>query len=230
MKRLLFAVGAMVMIEALLLTACASPATPPAASGGGAPSGNSGSNGASSGGFAAGNGGGGFGNAPLSQAAQLVIGTFKLQGTSNAVTAQEAAKLVPLWQSYDQLTSSNTSTADQINASVSEIQSAMTPQQVQAITAMNLTRQDEMSTMSSLGVGGFRGGNGTPGFGGFNGTPGFRGTPGAGGYSGGTSGSGPRPTPNATQMAARASFASRVPSPLVNALISLLQKVASGSS
>ena len=35
---------------------------------------------------------------PLPLAESLVIGTFKLQGTPNALNATQAAALVPLWQ------------------------------------------------------------------------------------------------------------------------------------
>ena len=181
---------------------------------------------------------------PLPLAESLVIGTFKLSGTSNALTPTQAAALVPLWQAYAQLTSSNTAAQAEIDAVVSQIQTTMTPGQVQAITAMKLTRQDMFTTMSSLGL--------TNGFGNnASGTPEFRGTPrasgggsgggggfftggGGGGFPGGGGGGVPgtggngstRPTPNATQQALRAQFANRIPSSLMNALISMLQKTA----
>ena len=31
---------------------------------------------------------------------QILIGTFKLEGTPQAVTAQQATQLIPLWQVY----------------------------------------------------------------------------------------------------------------------------------
>jgi hypothetical protein len=123
----------------------------------------------------------------------------------------------------------------------------MTPAQVSAITAMKLTRKDMAGEMSSLGLT-YGGANGTPGFsgtpragggggggGGFPGGGGFfpgGGAPGGGGAggggvpgAGGTTGSA-RPTPNATQNALRAQFANRIPTPLMNALVSYLQKTA----
>jgi hypothetical protein len=212
MKKVLFSFNGIVMIGALILSACGSKASPTVSSAGGPASANGGA-------------GAGFTNQPLPLAAQLAVGTFKLEGTANAVDANEAANLVPLWQSYTQLISSNPASQTQIDAVVSQIQSTMTPQQVQAITAMNLTTQDEFTTMSSLGLGGFRGGA--------NGTPGFSGTPraGGGGYSGGgATGGGARPTPDATQRAARAQVGNRIPTPLITALISLLQKEAPASS
>jgi hypothetical protein len=184
------------------------------------------------------------GTQPLSLPAQLVIGTLKLEGTANAVDAAEATQLIPLWQAYAQLIGSNTAAQAEIDAVVTQIQSTMTPTQVQAITAMKLTRQDEFSTMSSLGLTNGFGANGTPGAqrtpraGGFTGGGGFGGGNdgggfaggggfGGGGFGGGAGGTGSgtsRPTANPTQLAVRAQFANRIPTPLMNALISLLQK------
>ncbi len=188
-----------------------------------------------------------FGTQPLPLAESLVIGTFKLEGTNNALTPTQAAALVPLWQAYAQLTTSNTAAQAEIDAVVSQIQSTMTPQQVQAISALKLTRQDLFTTMSNLGLTNGSGGNGTPGA---SGTPGARtgggggffpgggdagGPPGGGGggfggFGGGGAGGGggttTRPTPNATQQALRAQFANRIPTPLMNALVSYLQKTA----
>jgi hypothetical protein len=181
-------------------------------------------------------------------AEQLVIGTFKLEGTSNAITPTEATALVPLWQAYSQLTSSSTAAQAEIDAVISQVQSTMTPQQVQAITGLKLTRQDMFTTMSDLGLSNFGGGaNGTPGFsftpraggggftrggggndGGGGAGGGGGGFPGGGGFGGGgTGGTGAaRATPNATQQALRAQFANRIPTPLMDALINLLQKKA----
>ena len=114
----------------------------------------------------------------------------------------------------------------------------MTPQQGQAIAAMKLTRQDLFTTESTLGLTNGFGANGNPdanstprarandgGGGFFPGGGDAGGTPGGGGFGGGTGGTGgTRPTPNATQQALRAQFANRIPTPLMNVLISLLQK------
>ena len=172
MKKILFSVTGIVLVATLVLAACASKTGP--TTGGTNPSGNGG-----------GNGGAGFTNRPLPLVGQLLVGTFKLEGTTNAVDANEATQLLPLWQAYSQLLTSNTTAQEEVDAVVSQIQTTMTPAQVQAITAMKLTTQDEFSLMSTLGLG-FRG-SGTPGF---NGTPGFRGTPRAGGGGGGFPGGG----------------------------------------
>lgn len=88
----------------------------------------------------------------LSQASQLLVGTIKLEGTKNAVDAQEAAALLPLWQAYRQLTTSSTTAQAEMTAVVYQIQSTMSLDQIQAIKSMNLNRQDLSNAISSLGV------------------------------------------------------------------------------
>lgn len=88
----------------------------------------------------------------LTQAGQLLVGTIKLEGTKNAVDAQEAAALLPLWQAYRQLTTSTTTAQAEMTAVVYQIQSTMTATQIQAIKSMNLNQQDLSSAISSLGV------------------------------------------------------------------------------
>jgi len=119
------------LVLALMLAACGSAAT------------GSASTGSSNAGNA---------NQTLSKPAQLLVGTLKLEGTANAVDATEAASLLPLWQAYSQLINSNTAAQAEIDAVVAQIQEAMTKDQVQAITGMKLTRQDEFSVMSTLGL------------------------------------------------------------------------------
>jgi hypothetical protein len=240
-KKFILPLSAVIGMLVIVLAACGAKATATSTSGG-----TTGGTGGSSGGFAA-NGTPGARNLtqPLPLAESLLIGTLKLQGTSNAINATQAAALVPLWQAYAQLTGSNTAAQAEIDAVVTQIQQTMTPAQVQAITAMKLTRRDMFTEMSSLGLTnggasgtpGFRftpraGGGGGGGGGGFFPGGGGGGFPGGGGGgfpggggAGGTTGSA-RPTPNATQNALRAQFANRIPTPLMNALVSYLQKTA----
>ena len=233
-KKFILPLAAVILVLAIVLVACGAKATATTTAGG-------------SGGFAA-NGTPGAANLtrPLPQAELLLIGTFKLQGTSNAINATQAAALVPLWQAYAQLTSSNTAAQAEVDAVVTQIQQTMTPAQVQAITAMKLTRQDLFTEMSSLGLTN-GGANGTPGFrftpraggGGGGGGGGFAFGGGGGGGGGGFPGGGgggaggaagangaARPTPNATQQALRAQFANRIPTALMDALVTYLQKTA----
>ena len=241
-KKFVLHLAAVIVVLAIVLVACGAKATATTTAGG-----TTGGTTGGSGGFAA-NGTPGARNLtqPLPLAESLLIGTLKLQGTGNAVDAKTAAALVPLWQAYAQLTSSNTAAQAEVDAVVSQIQQTMTPAQVQAITTMKLTRQDMMTEMSSLGVtnggasgtpgfsftprpgggtgGAARGGGGGGGFAFGGGGGGGGGFPG-GGAGGGTTGAA-RPTQNATQIALRAQYANRIPTALMNALVSFLQKTA----
>jgi hypothetical protein len=158
---------------------------------------------------------------------------IKLDGTSNAVTAQQAAQLLPLWQSLQQIESTsapqgtpqgspgaqpNTAMMQEIGSQIVSIQNAMTPAQIQAITVMNLNRQDISTVFQQAGIiyagpgqgGGFgsNGGTFTPP----QGTPRAPGTPGfgqGGNFNGG-----------------RRGFSNFLPPSVVNGIVQFLQKKA----
>ncbi len=219
-KKFVLPLSAVIAVLVIVLAACGAKASSPATTGGAS-------------GASAANGTPGAANLtqPLPLAESLVIGSFKLQGTGNAINATQAGALVPLWQAYAQLTSSNTAAQAEIDAVVAQVQQTLTPAQMQAITAMKLTRRDMYTEMSSLGLTN-GGASGTPGFsftpraGGTGGGGGFPGGGFAGGGVPGAGGTTTRPTPNATQNALRAQYANRIPTALMNALISYLQKIA----
>lgn len=172
-------------------------------------------------------------------ALQLAAGMLKLDGTSNAVTAQQAAQLLPLWQSLQQIESTpvaqgtpqgagtpgggrfNSTMMQQMSAQIVLIQNAMTPAQIQAITAMNLSMQDIFTAFQQAGItmtgpgqgGGFRqnGGTFTPP----QGTPRASGTPGAFQGNGGGNFSG-----------GRRGFGNFLPQSVVNGMVQYLQKKA----
>lgn len=187
------------MIIGLLfvLTACSPAATPtqapPAAQGG--------------------NGNGGA--RPLNQETKLIIGIFKLEGNNNAVTADEAKALLPLWQSVKTMSANPSTAPADIQTVYTQIQNTLTTDQLNDIDQMNLAQTDVQALMQQLGIqitpgpNGFPGANGGAGFptlspderatrtaqrqtqvagGGGNtgaGTPGPNGTPGFGGGRGG---------------------------------------------
>lgn len=119
----------------------------------------------------------------LSTVNKLLVGSLKLEDTDQAISADEAVILLPLWQAYRSLSNSQTSAEAEVDALLTQIQNSMTPEQVQAITAMNLTSTDMMDLMQSMG-GGMMG----------RGTPNPQSTPGAdyaiGGFQGGNPPSG----------------------------------------
>jgi hypothetical protein len=164
---------------------------------------------------------------------------LKPDGTSNAVTAQETTKLLPLWQSLQQMESTtpqdgaqgtpgarpNSAMMLQIGAQVVLIQKAMTPAQIRAITTMNLSRQDISTILQQAGIamggfgqgGGFRqnGGTFTPP----QGTPPADRTPGAfqgtGGFGQGGNFGGGRP-----------GYGGFIPPSVVNGIVQFLEKKA----
>jgi len=93
------------------------------------------------------------GTTSLSQVNLLLVGTLKLEDTTQAVTADEAAMLLPLWQAYRALSTSQTAAEVEVEALLNQIESTMTAEQVQAIKEMNLTNTEMMDLMGSMGGG-----------------------------------------------------------------------------
>jgi hypothetical protein len=185
-------------------------------------------------------------NAELSLASKLAIGSFKLEGTDNAITAEQASELILLWQVYEQLSTSDTAAQEEITALTEQIQETMTEDQITAINAMNLTPQDIFTTMQEQGI--QFGGNGQQGApeagsnGGFPAPPGGGDTVfvgpgpgggGPGGPGGGFGGQNLSPDQIATAQAARAENGggfrfNGAPTPLIEALVKLLQEKTGG--
>lgn len=175
-------------------------------------------------------------NASLSPQLELLLGTFKLEGTENAVTAEQAAELIPLWQAYKFLSQSDTTAQEEIDGLVQQIKDTLTQKQMDAIRAMELTGQDTFTIMQEKGImSGFGGGGGISGTpqpgqmpGGF--VPG-QGVPPEGfnrgqGPGGGSGDQGFTPEQMATAQAGRSQRAmntNRIPAALFDALIELLE-------
>jgi hypothetical protein len=178
---------------------------------------------------------------------QLILGTFKLDETENAVTAEQAAELLPLWQTLQVLSESDTAADQEMEALTTQVQETMTAEQMQAITDMNLTREDMFTVMQeqglTMGVGGPAGGQNNS-QGGNSSNNGGAARPGGDEFPGGVppqgefSGGGPggfgggqgqnlSPEQIATAQAARqAGGGNMTPSPLINALIAFLEQKA----
>jgi hypothetical protein len=179
------------------------------------------------------------GSLPIQE--QILIGAFKLEGTDGAITAQQAAELLPLWEVYKDLSSSDTAAQEEIDGLIQQIQDTMTPEQMQAITDMKITRQDMFTVMQEQDITQAR----TPGSGNrpniqngnggdfvFVGPP--PGNPGGGEPErfpgGGQAGQSFTPEQIATAQAARAQGGgfdvNRIPSGLIDAFIQFLEKKA----
>ena len=190
----------------------------------------------------------------LSTATELLVGTFKLEDTDLAVTADQAKQLLPLWQMLQSLSTSSTAATEEMQALVDQIKGVMTAEQMASITAMNLTQQDMLTLMTQNAPASNATGaastpmalNGLPGSGAPSGgtmpsggaAPSGGGAPAGGMPSGGAAPSGGFPSggtdPGAaggttgmttTPQAIRSNgMADQLTSPILNALIQLLQK------
>ncbi|MGB2963055.1 MAG: hypothetical protein WBB69_03625 [Anaerolineales bacterium] len=174
---------------------------------------------------------GDFGETALPPATQLVVGTLLLEETELALDTELAAALVPYWKLYINLTESDTTAPEELDALVTEIEGLMTTDQINYIAGLQLTQEDMFTLINELGVleqvrpegvgdtegGGFNRPDGIPeGF-----QPGGEGRPG-----GGAGMEGMDPEMQATMQAKRAEeggMFSRMNIPLVEALISLLE-------
>ncbi len=70
---------------------------------------------------------------------QLALGTLKLEGTANAVTAEQAKALLPLWQAIVALSGTTTTAEAELTAVQNQIVEGLLPAQLQAIGALQLT-------------------------------------------------------------------------------------------
>jgi hypothetical protein len=81
---------------------------------------------------------------------QLALGTLRLEGTEEAVTPEQAAALLPLWQAIQSgALQSNT----EINAVLKQIEGKMTAEQLTAIAAMQLTAEEMRTWAQEQGMG-----------------------------------------------------------------------------
>jgi hypothetical protein len=85
----------------------------------------------------------------LPAGSQLALGIFQLQGTENAVTPEQAKTLLPLWQAIQGGSLQGDAETDAV---LKQIEAGMTAEQLAAIAAMQLTREDLGGWMQEQGV------------------------------------------------------------------------------
>jgi hypothetical protein len=88
----------------------------------------------------------------LSDTVELMIGTMLLDSTDQAVDAAKAGTLLTLWKAYRSLNDSETSAAAELDAVVKQIKGEMTPEQLAAIEALQLTNANMMEKMQQAGI------------------------------------------------------------------------------
>jgi hypothetical protein len=185
----------------------------------------------------AGNATSGVAAGELSAPIQVALGTIKLDGTENAVTADQAKELLPLWETLQDLEGSDTAATEEKDALISQIQETMTADQTQAIAALGLSRQDMFSVMQSQvqtvegrqNTGSSQSGSTSTNRGGFGQGGGFGGPPPDGGFGGGNpnfqgqrSQSGTSTTGRTSSQPAAVDL-NRIPTPLIQAVIEYLK-------
>jgi len=89
-------------------------------------------------------------NQPIEE--KLAMGTLSLEGTDNAVTAEQAKTLLPLWKAVKSLGSSENASEEEINALYTQIEESMTDAQIQAIKDMTLNPNDLQTLLDKLGI------------------------------------------------------------------------------
>jgi hypothetical protein len=80
---------------------------------------------------------------------QLALGTFRLEGTENAVTPDQAKALLPLWQAIQ---GGALQSDAETNAVLKQIEGTMTAEQLAAIAALQLTFEEMGTWMQEQGV------------------------------------------------------------------------------
>ncbi len=173
----------------------------------------------------------------LTSATQLAVGTLKLAGTEQAVTAEQAKDLVVYWETYKQLAQSDTAAQEEIDGLVTQIQERMTDEQMKAIDGMNITQQDVFASMQGVNVtvsntrnstgsapsGSSASGGGMPA----GGPPADGGAPLDGGMGGDMSGAAPASgtvQSQSAQASTSAGASTGVPTALIEAVIQSLQQ------
>jgi PBP1b-binding outer membrane lipoprotein LpoB len=83
---------------------------------------------------------------------KLALGTLKLEGSAQAVTADQAKALLPLWKAVKSLSASQTASADEVAALYTQIQESMSADQIAAIKALSMTQEDTQALMTQYGI------------------------------------------------------------------------------
>jgi hypothetical protein len=93
---------------------------------------------------------------------QLALGMLELNQGDLAISAEQAQTLLPLWQALRSTQQAGGTAQAEVSALLTQIESAMTPEQLQAIAAMKLTQpaMQDWATANGITLGS---GGGTPG-------------------------------------------------------------------
>ena len=149
---------------------------------------------------------------------QLLVGIFKLESTTQAITSEQAKSLITHLTSLQ----GNNLTQDQITSVVEQMQAVLTADQIAAIAHMQITQESAMTIMQEQGLSmGAPGQGNGPGNGGQQ--PLQDGTLPQGTPPAQPDGQGQQPPAQPDGNAPQGQGAGMIPPPLLQALIQLLQ-------
>ena len=78
----------------------------------------------------------------LTQRLLLSLGTLELANTDVSINAEQASQVIFLWQALNNMTQSGNSAEEEVAALLNQIEGLMTPEQITAINAMQLSQED----------------------------------------------------------------------------------------
>ena len=84
-------------------------------------------------------------------AMELALGTIRLENTEQAVDAELASQLLPLWQLMEELDSNSSAAPEEVTAVVEKIQATMSADQLEAIDEMQLSQSDIVKATGGAG-------------------------------------------------------------------------------
>ncbi|WP_299025471.1 hypothetical protein [uncultured Thermanaerothrix sp.] len=91
-----------------------------------------------------------FAKQPLES--KLAIGILKMDETDLALTPDQAQILLPLWKAVKTLSTSATTSPEELNAVYRQIEEALTTEQLRYIQDLQMTQEDLRALMESLGI------------------------------------------------------------------------------
>jgi len=83
---------------------------------------------------------------------QLAFGILELEGTKNAITAEQAKVLLPLWQAVVALSGDSTAVSEELTAVQNQIIASVQPEQLQAIAALQITNTRLSEFYAEMGI------------------------------------------------------------------------------
>lgn len=92
------------------------------------------------------------GTQALQDNVKLMVGTFLLEDTEQAVTSEQAAELMILWKAFRSLSTSDNVAAEEMTALLNQIRNSMTVDQLNTIVGMELSLEDMFSMAEELGI------------------------------------------------------------------------------